>query len=235
MLRYICIFTALLCAPAAHAAPIYSNEGESAEIIDLFEVDSVEVRALPDIGGVSLLVNNECGDASVMSTPLDGITWEDIVNIGQQVWKIIEDNKPVLHAELPVAHAMPKGLKCWSDLERWNAPRTQSYEVLYKNKFGMEVVKFRFRLQFTFGGTRVGGTGRYIANATVAAGQIDVMWAYTFNANLEVARAVNLGTSADPIAGLEMNLHWNVKTWVKESENSVHFFITGNGDVNFAE
>jgi len=215
-------------------APAMEHHGEFWDESELWEVDSVEVRALPDIGGVNILVNNDCDTYSTMSTPLDGISWDDIVNIGRSVWQIIEANKPVLHAELPVAHAMPRGLKCWSELERWNAPKTQSYEVLYKNKFGMEVVKFRFRLQFTYGGNRA-GLGRYIANATVAAGQIDVMWAYTFNANLEVAQAVNLGTSADPVAGLEMNLHWNVKTWIKESENSVHFFISGNGDVNFAQ
>lgn len=98
----------------------------------------------------------------------------------------------------------------------------------------MEVVNFKFRLQFTYGGN-YRGKGRYIANATVAAGQADVMWGYTFNSNLEVGQAVNLNTKDDPHAGLEMNLHWNVKTWVKESENSVHFFITGLGDVNFAQ
>ncbi len=223
MLRYICVFTVLFGASAAYGAD-FSD--------DFWTVDSVEVNAVPDIGGVNILVENQC-DSSVMATPLlDGIGWDEIVNIGMKIWELIKENKPVIHTEIPVAHAMPKGLACWSDLERWHAPKTQSYEVLYKNKFGMEVVKFRFRLQFTHGGSHA-GMGRYIANATIMPAQIDVLWGYTFNAKLDVAQAVNLGTKADPIAGLEMNLHWNVKTWLKESENSVHFFITGNGDVNF--
>lgn len=232
MIKYIVFFTTLTITSWAHA---------HADVGDYFSVEAMEVRALPggesEGGSSEILADNECGDAAMMSAqPMANelIGWDDIVNIGKTVWQIVDANRPVLHAELPVAHALPRGLQCWSDLERWNAPRTQSYEVVYKNKFGIEVVKFRFRLQFTYGGSRAGGRGRYIANATVAASQIDVVWAYTFNARLDIARAVNLGTSADPIAGLEMNLHWNVKTWVKESENSVHFFITGNGDVNFS-
>ncbi len=225
MLRYICVFTVLFSVSAAHGAD---------NLADFWSVESVEVNAVPDIGGVNILVDNQC-DVSVMATPLEGgISWEEIVNIGAKIWALIQENKPVVHVEIPVAHAMPKGMKCWSELERWNAPRTQTYEVLYKNKFGMEVVKFRFRLQFTYGGSHL-GMGRYLANATVLPAQLDVSWGYKFNANLDVGQAINLGSRDNPVAGLEMNLHWNVKTWVKESENSVHFFITGNGDVNFAQ
>lgn len=61
------------------------------------------------------------------------------------------------------------------------------------------------------------------------------MWGYTFNARVEVPGAVNLGTSASPVAGLELNLHWNVKTVVKESENSVHFFVDGHGQARMAQ
>lgn len=67
---------------------------------------------------------------------------------------------------MPVAHALPRGLRRWTDLERWSPPETKTYEVVYKNKFGMEVVKFRFRLQYTYGGRR-SGRGRYLANVSV--------------------------------------------------------------------
>ena len=228
MLKHIIVFIVLFSVNSASA---------EFDVPDFWVVDTVEVNAVPDIGGINLLVENQCNVNSLFAeSPLDlgTVGWDEIINIGMKVWQIVLDNKPVVHVEIPVAHAMPRGLNCWSDLERWRAPSTNSYEVLYKNKFGAEVVKFRFRLQFTHGGSHA-GLGRYIANATVMPAQIDVLWGYTFNAKVDIAQAVNLGTKQDPVAGLEMNLHWNVKTWVKESDNSVHFFIDGNGNVNHAQ
>ncbi len=172
-------------------------------------------------------------EESVFFSPLQ-IGWDEIVNIGSQVWKIIVDNKPVLHSTAPVAHALPRGLNCWTDLERWSPPETKTYQVVYENKFGIEVVKFKFRLQYTAGGRR-GGLGRYLANATIVNSQTDVIWGYTFNSHVEVPKTVNLGTRKDPVAGMELNLHWNVKTVVKESDNSVHFFVDGNGGVKMAQ
>ncbi len=165
---------------------------------------------------------------------ISGIGWSDIINIGQKAWQLVLDNKPVLHTKTPVAHALPKGLTCWTDLEKWSNPQMRSYEVLYTNGFGQEVVKFRFRLHHTYGG-RKAGTGRYIANATILPSQVDVNWGYKFNAILEVGKPVNIGTNENPVAGLEMNLRWKVSTLLKESQSSVHFFVTGDGDVQVAE
>jgi hypothetical protein len=152
------------------------------------------------------------------------------VAIGQKVWEIIEKNKPVVNVETPVAHALPRGLECWADLEHWQAPRTASYEVVYKNGFGLEVVKFRFRLHYTYGGGKA-ELGQYLANVTVMPGELNVMWGYTFGARVEVGQAVNLGSHANPTAGLELNVRWNVKTVLKESENSFHYFVQGDGKI----
>ncbi|MGE4132029.1 MAG: hypothetical protein AB7F86_10365 [Bdellovibrionales bacterium] len=198
------------------------------------EIRQVEIRPVEDTLFATPVYDNECDGSQAKAWPSSEIGWDEIINIGKEFWQIIEANKPVVHVELPVAHAMPRGLNCWSELESWQIPRTQSYEVIYKNGFGIKVVTFRFRLQFTYGGSHA-GRGRYLANVSVLASQLDVVWGYTFNANVDVARAVNLGSSHDPLAGLEMNLHWNVKTVLKESENSVHFFVSGNGDVQFAQ
>lgn len=235
MIRYglfICIVTGMfMLASAVHAQstvnPLASEPG-------FWDIGDVQIQSVPDFGGVNRPNFDPC-ESSPMSMDLQKmeIGWDEIINIGVKVWDIIKENKPVVQVQTPMAHALPRGLGCWTDLEQWHAPRTQSYEVVYKNKFGMEVIRFRYRVQFTYGGTSA-GLGRYIANATVMPGQLDVLWGYNFGARIDVGRVVNVGTKESPIAGLEMDLHWNVKTWVMESENSVHFFATGNGDLSVA-
>lgn len=191
------------------------------------EIAEVDVREVPDFGP-NIMVKNECQTSSTSGE----INWGEIVNIGRDIWELIQANKPVVHMEVPVAHALPRGLTCWSQLAGWQAPITRSYEVIYKNLLRIEVVKFRFRLHYTYGGSYQ-GQGRYLTNVTVLPADLSVAWAYSFNADILVNRAINLGSEKDPVAGLELNLRWNVKTALKESINTVHFFVDGNGNVQF--
>lgn len=224
MLRLLCSF-ALLMGATAHAESTAWP----------WEIKSVQLREIQDPSAKPLDVTKDCGTHSSPADPfVDDVSWDEIVRIGQQVWKIIEDNKPVLEISTPVVHALPRGLNCWSDLENWQAPVTRSYEIVYLNGWDMEVVKFRFRLHYTYGGGKE-GRGRYLANVTVMPGELSVVMGYKFNARVEVGQTVNLGSVADPLAGIELNLRWNVQTLVKESENSYHFFVQGDGEAKSAE
>lgn len=196
-------------------------------------ISEVTIQEVPEQGVFAQpMLDNNCS-ATPLLNPLDSIGWDQIVSVGQQIWKVISDNRPVITVQQPVAHALPRGLKCWADLDSWKAPTTKRYSIEYKNGLRMTPVKFDFRLHFTPGGGR-SGKGKYLSNVTVMPAQLDVKWGYTFNANVEVAQAVNMGTADNPLAGLELNLHWNVKTVLKESENSMHMFVRGDGLFNVA-
>lgn len=216
MLRVILSATIFLLAQGANAAP--------------WDIKKVQIRQIEESyeAQTAIAVANDCSELGTSNVLASEIGWDEIVAIGEKVWQIIEANKPVVSIETPVAHALPRGLECWADLEHWQAPRTQSYEVVYKNGFGMEVIKFRFRLHFTYGGGKA-ELGQYLANVTVIPSEVNVMWGYQLNARVEIAQAVNLGSLNNPMAGLEMNLRWNAKTVLKESENSFHFFVQGDG------
>ncbi len=217
MLRYIVFVTALAAGSWAHA----DTQAWP------WEVQSADMTLLSEETGAVTATDFDC--LQLNSNIFTGeISWEEIITIGQKAWEIVNAGKPVLHIDTPTVNALPKGLQCWNDLEHWQAPRTQTYQVVYKNGFGMEVVKFNFRLQYTYGGGRA-QMGQYLANVSVLPAELNVMWGYTFNANVEVQPAVNLGSRENPIAGLELNLRWNVKTVLKESENSFHFFVQGDG------
>lgn len=210
---------------AALAQPIHANA--------LFDIQHVSIVKIADqVATEPLAVANDCtglnaDGASEGILPLD-IDWTQIISVGKQVWEVIQNNKPVVNVTAPVAHALPRGLACWSDLDRWQAPRTQVYEVTYQNGFRMDVVKFRFRLQYTYGGGHE-GRGQYLSNVAVLPAELNVIWGYRFDANVDVGQAVNLGTSTDPVAGLELTLKWTVRTPLKQSDNSIHFFVQGDG------
>jgi hypothetical protein len=227
MLRSIFIVTAMLSC--------WSWTASAAESWQPWDVQSVQLERLPDDGVVNPLdAVSDCSGMKTNSLEDGNIGWSDIIAIGQQVWKIVEANKPVVTTNTPVVHALPRGLNCWAELDQWQAPKTESYQVVYKNGFGMEVVKFRFRLQYTYGGGKH-GVGKYLANVTVMPAELNVIWGYTFNADVQVGQTVNLGTHEDPVAGIQMDVKWQVKTVLKESDNSFHFFVQGDGISKSAE
>lgn len=216
MLRVIVFATAFAFTSWAHAETQWPWEIQSTSIQMIDESTTGNLAA--DYDCVSLAGNALLGE----------VTWDDIVNIGQKVWDIVSAGKPVLHFETPTANALPRGIQCWNDLEHWKAPKVQTYEVVYKNGFGMEVVRFNFRLQYTYGGGKA-EKGQYLANVAVLPSELNVSWGYNFDARVEVQQAVNLGSRENPMAGLELNVRWTVKTVLKTSENSFHFFVQGDG------
>lgn len=196
-----------------------------------WDVSSIEITEVSDNAPPSILVDTDCSRTPLAGPEPDAfdIDLEKIISIGEKIWKIVEANKPVVNVKTNTVSALPRGIVCWSDLDGWKAPKTRSFEVKYKNYFDMEVVKFRFRLQFTHGGG-YDGLGKYLANVTVLPAELNVIWGYKFNADVEILPAVNIGSSKNPVAGLELNLKWTIATPMKETQNSFHMFVQGDGD-----
>lgn len=200
-----------------------------------WEIKEVKLREIQEASVAPLIVDNDCDPLNGGLGPLtEEVAWDEIVRVGEQVWKIVENNKPIVEFKGPVVHALPRGLRCWSELENWQAPVTRSFEVVYVNGFDIEVVKLRFRLHYTYGGGKA-GMGRYLANVTVMPAELSATWGYKLNASVETGETVNLGTRSNPVAGLEMNIKWNVSTLAKESKNTFHFFVQGDGVSKSAE
>lgn len=155
-----------------------------------------------------------------------------IVNLGIKIWKLIEDNKPVVKYEGPdkTASAVPENIQHWSQLECWLPPQVKTHEVIYKNLYGIEVVKFKYKFFFIPGGQQ-NGQGLYLAGIQVIPEQISVAWGYNFHAKAEVEDILNMGSHKDPIAGATIKIQWNVKTAIKEMISTKTIFVTGAGDI----
>lgn len=162
--------------------------------------------------------------------PLDVVDMalDKVINMGRKVWNIVENGKPVVNMRTDVATALPAGAKCWSDLGEWQAPRTRKYSVIYRNLYGMEVVKFLYRVIYVAGGS-VDGKGRYIAYAALEPYDVSVAWGFNFSSVGAVSAVYNVGTRSNPVAAMIMDMKYTIKTPLKQVRASQSFSINGLG------
>jgi hypothetical protein len=154
----------------------------------------------------------------------------EIINLGEKAWEIIKSNQPVLEFNTKSAMAIPKAAASPNNMENWNMPVSRDYQVIYENGFGMDVVTFHYKIIFTPGGS-FEGRGQYLANASVHPVDVSVSWGYTFNANVEIGELINSGTKDDPLAGMQLNIVWDVSTIIKKNKGGDYYFAKGDGEL----
>jgi hypothetical protein len=120
------------------------------------------------------------------------------------------------------------GVTDWRQLQGWQAPRSYVYTSTYQNGFGSDVVKFDYRVTFTYGGN-LEGKGAYLSQVTVLPAELDVAWGYTFNASAKVPNVVNMGTHDAPIGAAQIQVGWKVNTVFKTMETTKNYYATGAG------
>jgi hypothetical protein len=157
-------------------------------------------------------------------------TINSIVNIGKTLWTIVKENKPVVNMQTDHVSAIPANAKSVYSLNNWSTPKTRTYQIVYQNGFGMNVLEFVYRIVFTHSG-KLNDKGNYIANAAIYPVHLNVAWGYTFNAETFVPPAVNLSSKDNPIAGLELHLGWKLETPIQHSQRTVSAFLDGTGNI----
>ena len=224
---------ALLSITAVSAFASESNEMDPR----YFQISSMEVKPLNAMEEKLYFrdLNTMAGPGDVLGQ-LDGqldlanIIFDKIINLGQKAWNIIEKGRPVANVTTMVATALPQGAQAWNQLEQWQAPRSQSFRITYKNGFGADVVDFVYRAVFVAGGS-VQGKGKYIGYATVEPSVVNVLWGYTFNAEVTVPTVFKMGTSENPIGAMNLNVKWTVDTVLVHSQQSQSYFINALGEM----
>lgn len=174
---------------------------------------------------------------SLRGTRLNGLdpgeiaSWlSSIVNMGEKIWGIISANKPVMNAQWASASALPAKAGCWLDLAGWQDPKAITFRTRYKNGFGMTVVDFTYRVIYLYGGS-LQGAGKFLANVQVQPAEVNVAWGWQLEAKASVPAVVNVGSTTDPVAGMQVLIDWTVKTVVTHSEQSSAYFVKGDGQL----
>jgi len=156
-----------------------------------------------------------------------GYAVDVISNMGRRVWDLVNLGKPAAWVNTNVAHGLPKGIKCWTDLQGWSWPQSKIYNVSYKNKLGVTVVDYTYRISYNYGGN-IEGVGKFLSNVQIVPVNIKVSWGYSLNSRAEVPTVFNVGSKQDPIAGMQVNVRWKVESSMNSNEQSHMFHIGGN-------
>lgn len=242
-MKKILLVTLVLSSLNVFAATQPKSRSQLSHDANYLSIASVEVQDLtsqyPESSALtdrleSLSRNNRSAlfETAKSGTQLDKVELivDQIINIGTKVWNVIEAGRPVQSYTRAQATALPGNSRSWEQLENWQRPTSRVLGVSYKNLYGIEVVKFVYRVVLLYGGS-VDGTGKYIGYAAVEPVEINTAWMYTFNASASVQSVYNMGTRSNPLAGMILNVNWTVETVLKKSTNGVTLTLDGNGGI----
>jgi hypothetical protein len=155
---------------------------------------------------------------------------DKIINIGTKIWNVVEKGRPVANYNAQKATALPQNVRRWDQLQNWQRPTSRVQSVVYKNLYGIEVVRFTYRVISLYGGD-VSGIGRYIGYATVEPIEMSVAFGFSFNAGAKVDAVYNMGSSANPVAGMLLNVSWTVNTILKTTTEGQSYTLDGRGNI----
>jgi len=168
------------------------------------------------------------GDDGSGQDPL--VIIDQIINLGQKIWAIIEANKPVVNIQTQYGTATPQGITHWSQLAGWKPPEGTVYGFYAKNAYGTTVINVRYQVLRTCGGN-YNGKGKYLTAVTIEPLNVDVLWGYKFNLGVEIpdSSIANAGTAEDPLAAMQPLVKWTIATAIKESNGRSLYYLRGDG------
>jgi hypothetical protein len=212
------VLISILCSPAANALSLQEKN-------DFYSIESSKAEEVTPAAQAKANVDGAASTFVALGGSANPVI--DVINVGKELWPIVEANKPVANVqELDAASAVPSNN--WQLLAGWSAPQKRTFHVPYKNKFGMTVVDFTFDVIYTYGGN-LNGAGHYISGVTIVPSNLRVQWGFTFDAEVKVINVTNAGSLADPLAAMQIQMHWGVVNVVSHAENTDNFYIRGDG------
>ncbi len=217
---------------ALQAVPVFTKSEVDAAKQDpkYYTIDPASVR-------LELIETKEEPDMSyvrMQEAPrdLNGIlvSIDQIVNIASKVWNIIQANAPVVNIDTKYATAYPQGITAAAQLSQWSRPKSYVYGFYAKNLYGSVMIDSEYKVSFTYNGSYK-GKGKYLTAVAVIPTSTTVGWGYKFYMSAAVpdSTIANVGTSADPVAAMQMKLSWKMATVLKEQDGTSIYYVEGNG------
>lgn len=158
-------------------------------------------------------------------------TARDLVALGEDVYNLVIKGKPSNKTDYAPISVVPKINGQPADIldtEGWKMPTKRTYEITYENLYGMEVVKFRYSIIFSYGGS-YNGTGAYLTAAQIIPESVNTLFGYDFTATMKLGGLQNHGTKASPVAGAILLMEYTVSTIIKANLEVASYHITGRG------
>jgi hypothetical protein len=198
------------------------NQEKSAVIYQKDFMPEAPVRGLPNkIGQVDPI--DQAGRVIKVA--------KDLVALGEDIYRLVQKGKPTNTIKYAPISVIPKLEGEPVDVfatENWRTPRRHTYEAVYENLFGMEVVSFRYSVIYSWGGT-FEGTGAYLTAAQIVPERVNTLFGYDFTATMKLGGIQNNGTRTNPVAAATLLMEYTVSTVMKTSHEVDSFHITGRG------
>jgi len=154
----------------------------------------------------------------------------DLIALGEKIYKIIEKGRPVVHVNLKPYSVLPKTVltkNLLHDMFGWSAPVTYIYTIKYKNLYKAEVVKIKFGLTFQYNGQDDNG-GKYLTGIRILPLSVKTLWGYRTEALSELIAISNLGTKEKIIGSATLAFKIKIHNVISAIETENMFHIRGN-------
>lgn len=157
-----------------------------------------------------------------------------IIQIGEYLWGLVNDNTPVVDTKQLWAGAVPAGFNKtnWTALTGWVPAKSDEYYIKFENHLHVKLTEFKWNWVFKHHGT-LGGVGKYVVQAGAT---INVAYAFLsehLDVSMQALKPLNYGTVAAPIGGLDMQL--TMKSHGKFKATTVGCLVTFKGDGTLTE
>ncbi len=156
---------------------------------------------------------------------------DKIINIGTKILNVIEKGKAVQSYQNNTASALPLNTLRIDQLQNWQDPKTKVVSITYTNFYGMEVIRFTYRISMLYGGD-YNGVGKYIGKVSVEPVEMTTSYGFSFDALSEVDSVYNKGSSANPLGGLTLNIKWKASAWNKTTNVTHSYKLDGLGNIS---
>jgi hypothetical protein len=155
----------------------------------------------------------------------------ELVALGEDIYKLVVKGKPVNKTNYAPISVIPKTADGYADIldtEGWRLPTKTTYEITYRNLYGMDVVTFRYSIIFAYGGS-YNGKGAYLTSAQIVPVSVNTLFGYSFSATMKLGGIQNHGTKDSPVAGAILAMEHTVETIMQASLQTSSYHITGRG------
>jgi hypothetical protein len=153
----------------------------------------------------------------------------DLVALGEDVYELVIKGKPTNETKyepisvLPRINNEPASIL---DTEFWKAPVKRTFEASYKNYYNAEVVRFRYRVMYSYGGT-YNGKGAYLTAVQIVPEFVKILYGFDFKATMKLAGIVNQGSRENPIAGATLLMEYTVVSFLDSRHVTESYFVNG--------
>lgn len=158
----------------------------------------------------------------------------DMVALGEAIYELVRKGKPSNVTEYAPISVVPRDPMTKEyvdpfDLEGFSMPVEKNFVANIKSG-GREVVKFAYKVMYSYGGS-FNGAGKYLTSVIVVPSSVVTKWGWEFNASMKLSGIMNHGSRVDPVAGVMVTMKYQMNGWGTAYERNDTIHITGAGQL----